>query len=595
MRAEENKAVAHLGTQDAATDWSMKGKTVLFTGASRGMGRFAAIELARLGAEILVVGHNQARGAAAVEAIRGTGGSAQFLRADMGDADEVCALATAVIARSGPVNALIHSAGGLLPAGARTREGADRGFAQNFLGAFLLTRLLEDRLFDSAPARVIAVGSGAHRLVKTADVDALMVPGTADLRIGSNQRGRYQMRSYQTAKLAVTTWIYGLARRWAARGVTANLLDPGIVKGKSGSEHYEGPALMGALMSHVIPFFAAAGMQRGSRQYVRLAADPTLATVSGMYFVRGTASAACALAPSAGVLIACRAVQGAGAAIVMPLSLTLLTSALPPQKRGAVVGIWGGIAGLAVAAGPLIGGGITQDLTWHWIFWVNVPIGILATIGAELWLQESRGPRARLDIPALALVSSGVGLLIWGLVEGGQDGWGSIQNLTGLAAGTALLGGFIGWEARTPEPMIPLGLFRRVTFSSAVTTQFLTAAALYSAAFLISQFFQFALGDTPLGTGLRFLPWTATPLVVAPIAGALSDKTGPRALIVPGLVMQGAGLAWIVSLAARLPAMPATCCRSSSPGWASRWPCRASPPEASTRPRPRFSARQPAP
>jgi NAD(P)-dependent dehydrogenase (short-subunit alcohol dehydrogenase family) len=158
MRAEENKAAGRIRARDAAADWSMKGKTVLFTGASRGMGRFAAIEIARLGAEVLVVGHNQARGAAAAEAIRATGGSAQFLRADMGDAAEICALATAVLARSGPVHVLIHSAGGLLPAGARTREGVDRGFAQNFLGAFLLTRLLEDRLLASAPARVIAVG-----------------------------------------------------------------------------------------------------------------------------------------------------------------------------------------------------------------------------------------------------------------------------------------------------------------------------------------------------------------------------------------------------------------------------------------------------
>jgi NAD(P)-dependent dehydrogenase (short-subunit alcohol dehydrogenase family) len=287
MGAEQNKAAARIRTQDAATDWSMKGKTVLFTGASRGMGRFAAIELARLGAEVLVVGHNQARGDAAVEAIRGTGGSAQFLRADMGDAAKVCALAAAVLARSGPVHVLIHSAGGLLPADARTREGVDRGFAQNFLGAFLLTRLLEERLLASAPARVIAVGSSAHRLLKTADLDALMHPGQAVPRMGSNQRGRYQMRSYQTAKLAVTTWIYGLARRWAGRGVTANLLDPGLVKGKSGSEHFEGPPVTGILMSHVIPFFVAAGMQRGSAQYVRLAADPALATVSGMYFVRG--------------------------------------------------------------------------------------------------------------------------------------------------------------------------------------------------------------------------------------------------------------------------------------------------------------------
>ena len=286
MRAEENKAAAQIRPQDAVTDWNLKGKTVLFTGASRGMGRFAAIELARLGAEVLVVGHHQARGAAAAVAIRSVGGSAEFLRADMGDAAEVCALTAAVLARGRPVHVLIHSAGGLLPAEARTREGVDRGFAQNFLGAYLLTRLLEERLLACAPARIIAVGSSAHRLLKTADIDALMHPGPADPRMGSNQRGRYQMRSYQTAKLAVTTWIYGLARRCAGRGVTANVLDPGIVKGKMG-EQFEGPALTGVLMSHVIPFLAAAGMQRGSQQYVRLAADPTLATVSGRYFVRG--------------------------------------------------------------------------------------------------------------------------------------------------------------------------------------------------------------------------------------------------------------------------------------------------------------------
>jgi NAD(P)-dependent dehydrogenase (short-subunit alcohol dehydrogenase family) len=277
---------ARIRARDAAADWSMTGKTVLFTGASRGMGRFAAIELASLGAEILVVGHHQARGEAAAEAIRGIGGSAQFLRADMGDAGQVCALADAVLARSGPVHVLIHSAGGLLPPGARTREGADRGFAQNFLGAFLLTRLLEEQLLASAPARVIAVGSSAHRLLKAADIGALMRPGPAAPRMGSSERGRYQMRSYQTAKLAVTTWVYGLARRWAGRGVTANLLDPGIVKGQMG-EQYQGPALMGVLMSHVIPFFAAAGMEKGSQQYVRLAADPALAAVSGRYFVKG--------------------------------------------------------------------------------------------------------------------------------------------------------------------------------------------------------------------------------------------------------------------------------------------------------------------
>ena len=262
------------------------------------------------------------------------------------------------------------------------------------------------------------------------------------------------------------------------------------------------------------------------------------------------ASAACALAPTAASLIAFRAVQGIGAAIVMPLGLTILTAAFPSEKRGAVVGIWGGIAGLAVASGPLIGGGITQGLSWHWIFWVNVPIGVMAIIGAATRLAESHGPRARLDVPALALVSAGVGGLIWGLVEGGQNGWSSGPSLTGLIGGAALLGVFVWWESRTSEPMIPLHLFRRISFTSALTTQFFLSAAIFSAAFLTSQFFQFALGDSPLVTGLRFLPWTATPLVVAPIAGALSDKVGARTLIVPGLIMQAGGFAWMVALAA---------------------------------------------
>jgi NAD(P)-dependent dehydrogenase (short-subunit alcohol dehydrogenase family) len=267
-------------------DWTMKGKTVLFTGASRGMGRFAAVELARHGAEVLVVGHNEARGTAAVDAIRATGSSAEFLRADMGDAAAVYALAEAVLARHGSIDVLIHSAGGMPPSGARTREGVDRGFAQNFLGAFLLTRLLEERLLASAPARVIAVGSSAHRLVKSVDIDALIRPSMDLSWMSSYQRGSYQMLSYQVAKLAVTTWIYGLARRWAGRGVTANVLDPGMVKGEIG-EQFEGPWPIRIMMNHVFPFFIAAGMERGSDQYVRLAADPMLENVSGSYFVSG--------------------------------------------------------------------------------------------------------------------------------------------------------------------------------------------------------------------------------------------------------------------------------------------------------------------
>jgi EmrB/QacA subfamily drug resistance transporter len=262
------------------------------------------------------------------------------------------------------------------------------------------------------------------------------------------------------------------------------------------------------------------------------------------------ASAACALAPGIPALIACRALEGLGAATIMPLGLTLLTSAFPAERRGAVVGIWGGVAGLAVASGPLIGGAVTQGLNWHWIFWVNVPVGILAAAGARLRLAESRGPTTRLDLPALVLVAAGVGALTWGLVQAGQAGWGSAQTLAGLVIGVAAMLAFVAWERQAAAPMIPLGLFRSGSFSAAVATQFLMAAAIYSAAFLTSQYFQFGLGDSPLGTGLRFLPWTATPMVVAPIAGAVFDKVGARPLIVPGLAMQAAGFAWIVYLAA---------------------------------------------
>jgi NAD(P)-dependent dehydrogenase (short-subunit alcohol dehydrogenase family) len=264
----------------------MNGKTVLFTGASRGMGRFAAIELARRGAEILIVGHNDARGAAAVEAIHRCGGAANFMRADMGDAAQVRALADAVLERAERIDVLIHSAGGLAPAGARTPEGVDRGFAQNFLGAFLLTRLLEHRLLASAPARVIAVGSSTHRMVKSFAIGDFMHP-TSDLsKARSYAKGSYQMLSYQASKLAVTAWIHGLARRWAGLGVTANLLDPAMVRSGLG-ENFEGPAVMDFMMSRLVPLFAAIDPRRAAEWYVRLATDPTLTDVTGMYFVSG--------------------------------------------------------------------------------------------------------------------------------------------------------------------------------------------------------------------------------------------------------------------------------------------------------------------
>lgn len=260
------------------------------------------------------------------------------------------------------------------------------------------------------------------------------------------------------------------------------------------------------------------------------------------------ASVACALAPSAGFLSAARTVQGLGAATITPLSLTILTSAFPSERRGAVIGIWSGIAGLGAIGGPLVGGAVTQGLSWHWIFWVNVPVGIVALIGSRFILQESHGARSRLDVPGLVLVSGASVALVWGLVEAPQDGWTSPEIVASIAGGICLLAAFLAREARADEPMIPLPLFRNTTFSAAVGALFLMTAATFGAVFLTSQFFQFALGNSPLGTGLRLLPWTATPCLSA-VAGALSDRIGCRALMVPGFAMLAAGYGWIAVIA----------------------------------------------
>jgi EmrB/QacA subfamily drug resistance transporter len=257
------------------------------------------------------------------------------------------------------------------------------------------------------------------------------------------------------------------------------------------------------------------------------------------------ASAACALAPSAELLIAARAIQGLGAAIVMPLSLTILTTAFPTERRGTIVGIWGGIAGLGIAGGPLVGGAVTQGLDWRWIFWVNVPVGLAAAILSLLRLAESHGPATRLDLPATGLVTGGVTGVIWALVRGNEVGWGSAEIMSALGLGILMLVGFVAWERRAPEPMLPLRLFGNRTFTAANATGFLMTGSIFAAAFLVSQFLQFVLGYSPLATGLRLLPWTATPMVVAPLAGMLADRIGPRPVMTAGMLLQGGGFAWI--------------------------------------------------
>jgi EmrB/QacA subfamily drug resistance transporter len=260
-------------------------------------------------------------------------------------------------------------------------------------------------------------------------------------------------------------------------------------------------------------------------------------------------SVACAVAPSASFLIAARAVQGVGAAMVMPVSLTILTSAFPAERRGTVIGIWGGIGGLAVATGPLVGGAITQGLSWHWIFWVNAPIGAIAILLSLLRLRESRGPATRLDLVATALVASGAAAIVWGLIRAGDEGWQASPTIGTLITGVLLLAGFVAWELRATEPMLPMRLFRSVSFSSGNATAFLMSGTIFAAAFLVAQYMQFGLRYSPLDTGLRLLPWTATPLFVAPAAGLLSDRIGRRPVLVLGMAMQGVGLAWFALLA----------------------------------------------
>jgi EmrB/QacA subfamily drug resistance transporter len=261
------------------------------------------------------------------------------------------------------------------------------------------------------------------------------------------------------------------------------------------------------------------------------------------------ASAVSALAPSIGWLIAARAAQGVGSALLMPLGLALLSAAFPPEKRGTAIGLFSAVTGLAVASGPLVGGAIVAGIDWEWIFWINVPIGLLAIPLVLTKLDESRGPDASLDIPGLALASAGAFGIVWGLVRGNVTGWSSVEVLASLGLGVALSGGFVAWERRAREPMIPLEYFRSRSFSAGNAAIFLTFAALFSAVFFYPQLLQVALGDGPLQAGLRLIPWTATFLTVAPAAGALADRIGERPLMVAGLALQAIGMGWLALIA----------------------------------------------
>lgn len=260
------------------------------------------------------------------------------------------------------------------------------------------------------------------------------------------------------------------------------------------------------------------------------------------------ASAACALATDPAVLIAARVVQGLGGAAVMPLSLTLLSDAVPERLRSAAIGIWGGISGLGVALGPLVGGAVVDGLSWQWIFWINVPIGILVLPLVARVLRDSRGGAGRLDPLGLILASGGVVAIVWGIVHGADDGWTSGGVLTALLGGALLLAALIGWEHRAAAPMLAPRLFGVRAFSVANVVAFAFSVGVFGSIFLLAQYFQVVQGYSPLESGIRTMPWTLAPMVVAPLAGLVIDRVGARILLVTGQALLAAALAWMAAV-----------------------------------------------
>jgi EmrB/QacA subfamily drug resistance transporter len=254
------------------------------------------------------------------------------------------------------------------------------------------------------------------------------------------------------------------------------------------------------------------------------------------------ASAACALAPSAGLLIAARTVQGAGAAIIMPLALALMNVAFPPERRGWAIGVYGGVTGLAATVGPLIGGAITQGLAWEWIFWLNVPIGLAAIPLVLARTPESSGPRARLDLPGIALGAVAATGIMWALIRTGDAGPAlAVGGLAGIA--------FVVVERRSAAPMLPLRLFGARPFAAGNAAIFFVNAALTGVIFFTAQFFQVASHLGPLAAGVRLVPFGVLPLLIGPRAGALADRFGERALMVAGAAAVTGGMAWMAAVA----------------------------------------------
>ena len=250
-------------------------------------------------------------------------------------------------------------------------------------------------------------------------------------------------------------------------------------------------------------------------------------------------SLACGLAPNAHFLIGARVVQGVGAALMNPATLSIITATFPPRQRGMAIGIWAGVSAMALAIGPLVGGLITQYIDWSWIFFINVPVGIAAIIVARLVIDESRDTshEQRLDLPGL--VTSAVGLfgLTYGLIEANQYGWTSPRILACFAIAVVGLGAFIALELRQRVPMLDLSLFKNTTFAGANVTILLVALAMFGVFFYVSLYLQNILGYSPTKAGASFLPMTVLIILIAPVAGKWSDRIGSRWLVGIGMLL----------------------------------------------------------
>jgi EmrB/QacA subfamily drug resistance transporter len=255
-------------------------------------------------------------------------------------------------------------------------------------------------------------------------------------------------------------------------------------------------------------------------------------------------SLACGLATGAGFLIGARVVQGVGAALMNPATLSIITATFPPRQRGTAIGIWVGVSAMALAIGPLIGGILTEQINWSWIFFINVPVGIAGIVVSRLFIDETRdeSEEQRLDLPGL--ISSAVGLfgLTYALIEGNNYGWGSPRILASFAVAVLGLATFVLLEHRQRVPMLDLSLFKNSTFAGANVTMLLVALAMFGVFFFNSLYLGQVLGYSPIQTGATFLPLTVLIVFVAPLAGRFSDTIGPRWLMGAGLVLLSASL-----------------------------------------------------